>query len=350
MSSIPSLYVYQIPSDDDSINTREKLLERFGALGEVTDAYFVVPPQSTTTSSSQEGLSAIVKFSTWTDAEKAYNTLESGDEVYCVNYAKPRSTGEGVQSISPKRLFVGQVPHTITENHIRSYFQQFGTIVDASLLASKEKDSAGCAFIEYDTWAACDAAIKASDGKVVLAAIVEGDDETISSKSLVVKYAKSKAISLHCHAGTSEYIDMPQGSPDAYWPASTQYVPVILHDPQMYPPFFFPTSMGYFHPIASAATGTYMDADSRKIFVGQLPRIVDEHDLIRVFGHYGAIESVIILRNDAGRSQGCGFVTFLSRDHAMHAVQEMHGVPFLPNRKPMVVRFASRRQSNGKHV
>lgn len=337
VSSIPSLYVSQIPPDNDAMNTQQKLADMFGALGDVTEAYFVSPQNEA------DELSAIVRFSSWTEAEKAFNALKSEDTKCHVNYAKPRTTGEGEQSISPKRLFVGQVPETISEEHLRAYFEQFGPISDISLF-KKEKNSPRCAFVEYDSWQACDNAIKASDGKVALATIAEDNDQTVPCKSLVVKYAKAKPISVHCHTGVSDAVDMPRGSPDAYWAASpTQYFPFMFPDPQMYQPFYFAPAVGYFHPMVLPSDGPLLDADSRKIFVGQLPRAVDENHLIRAFGHYGAIESVVILRSEKGRSQGCGFVTFLTRDHAMRAVQEMHGVPFLPSRKPMVVRFASRR-------
>lgn len=343
VSSIPSLYVYHIAHDNDAMNTQKKLEETFRALGDVTEAYFVVPPDSKV-----EDLSAIVKFSSWTDAEKAFHGMmddvNSNNTTCRVKYARPRTTGEE-EAISPKRLFIGQVSESISEEHLRKYFDQFGTIVEVSLLKSKERGpGAGCAFIEYDTWAACDAAIHASDGKVVLTTITENDDETASpvssSKSLVVKYAKSKPISVHCYPGTGSATDMPiMGSPDSFWMGSVgHYLPIMFHDPVMYHPFYFTP---YYHPMMTS--DTRVDADSRKIFIGQLPRNVDENDLVNAFGHCGAIESVSILRGDSGRSQGCGFVTFFAREHALHAVQEMHGVPFLPHKKPMVVRFASRR-------
>lgn len=345
MSSIPSLYVYQIAHDNDTINTQEKLEETFGALGDMTEAYFLVSPQTC----SGEDLSAIVKFSTWTDAEKAFDAMvlssdTNGNRRCCVKYAKPRISGEGEPAISPKRLFVGQVSESICEQHLQSYFEQFGTIVDLSLLKSKEKGyAARCAFIEYDTWAACDAAIKESDGKVVLATITGDDDDenaVPSYKSLVVRYAKSKSISVHCYPGMDVATDMMAGSPNSYWTAP-HYMPIVLHDPHMYHPFFFTP---YYHPMVyPTSDGTRVDTDSRKIFVGQLPRRVIENDLFNIFGAFGAIESVSILRSDSGRSQGCGFVTFFTRQDATLAVQEMHGVPYLSNTKPMVVRFASRR-------
>jgi len=333
------LYVSQIAPDNDAMNTQQKLAEMFAALGDVTEAYFVVSPQS-----EADDLSAIVRFSSWTEAEKAFNAFESDNTTCCVDYAKPRTTGEGEQSISPKRLFVGQVPESISEVHLRAYFERFGSILEISLLNKKGGNSPRCAFVEYESWQACDDAIKASDGKVALATIAEDNDQRMPCKILVVKYAKSKPISVHCHIGVSEAVNMPWGSSDAYWGASpTQYIPFMFADPQMYQPFYFPTAMGYLHPMVPPSDGPFLDADSRKIFVGQLPRAVEEHDLMRAFGHCGAIDSVIVLRSENGRSQGCGFVTFSTRNHAMRAVHEMNGVPFLPSRKPMVVRFASRR-------
>lgn len=337
----------RISSENNSIKTTEDLINVFGEFGNVTDAYFLASPVIKSTKSTAE-LSAIVKFASWTDAEKACNRVNQKCEDFCVTYARPRNNGEGIQSISPKRLFVGQVPQTVTEQEVRSYFERFGTITDVSVLQGKDMESAGCAFIEYDTWAACDTAIETLNGKVAFVSIVENP---IPCKSLVVKYAKPKAISVQCRAGSNGGSDdVPMESPETYWPS--QYVPIMLYDPHMHHTagyFFAPTSMAYYQaPPAHiyASDGQYpQDVDSRKIFVGQLPQDIDENDLVHAFGQYGPIENASILRNNSGHSRGCGFVTFMMRENAMHAAVEMNGIPFLPSQKPMVVRFASRRQS-----
>lgn len=285
------------------------------------------------------------------------------DISWCVKYARPRTNGEGFQSISPRRLFVGQVPPGIEEEHIRSHFEQFGTLVDVSVLKSKDIDSPGCAFIEYDTWAACDAAIEASNGKIVLTSVEDAPDQTQSCRSLVVKYATSKGSSPRCHItahATSNPENMTSNGIDSYWqPHGHQFIPIMFHEPQMYPHggYFIAPNMGYFHPIIPPARSSMSseiastDTDSRKIFVGQLPRNIGESDLMSTFGRFGAIESAVILRNISGNSQGCGFVTYLAREHAVNAVKEMHGIPYSPNKKKsMVVRFASRRQCSTKET
>ncbi|CAH1156229.1 unnamed protein product [Phaedon cochleariae] len=72
------------------------------------------------------------------------------------------------------------------------------------------------------------------------------------------------------------------------------------------------------------------DGDTIKMFVGQVPRSMDENDLRRMFEEYGRVHSINVLRDKAtGASKGCCFVTFFTRKSALQAQDALHNVKTL---------------------
>ncbi|XP_068151812.1 CUGBP Elav-like family member 2 isoform X4 [Drosophila tropicalis] len=82
------------------------------------------------------------------------------------------------------------------------------------------------------------------------------------------------------------------------------------------------------------ATVTYgekePDPDNIKMFVGQVPKSMDETQLREMFEEYGAVHSINVLRDKAtGISKGCCFVTFYTRRAALKAQDALHNVKTL---------------------
>uniref|UniRef100_A0A7S0ZJ03 RRM domain-containing protein n=1 Tax=Timspurckia oligopyrenoides TaxID=708627 RepID=A0A7S0ZJ03_9RHOD len=78
-----------------------------------------------------------------------------------------------------------------------------------------------------------------------------------------------------------------------------------------------------------------------KLFVGQLPKYVTESDLVEIFCEYGTLVDVKVLRA-RGVSRGCGFVRFSEDCEAMEAVEALCGAAVFGDSKelPLNVRFA----------
>ncbi len=72
-----------------------------------------------------------------------------------------------------------QIPVSITEDELRGLFAPYGTILDLALL-KKNAPGLSCAFVTYERWSQCEAAILAHSGKTVL----EG-----AKAPMVVKFA-----------------------------------------------------------------------------------------------------------------------------------------------------------------
>ena len=73
------------------------------------------------------------------------------------------------------------------------------------------------------------------------------------------------------------------------------------------------------------------DDDAIKMFVGQVPRSMDEEALKDFFEEFGPVHQLNVLRDKAtGVSRGCCFVTFYKRKHALDAQNMLHNVRTMP--------------------
>jgi len=73
------------------------------------------------------------------------------------------------------------------------------------------------------------------------------------------------------------------------------------------------------------------DPDAIKMFVGQVPRSMDEEELREFFSEFGPVHQLNILRDKStGVSRGCCFVTYFNRRDALEAQNRLHNVKILP--------------------
>ena len=63
----------------------------------------------------------------------------------------------------------------------------------------------------------------------------------------------------------------------------------------------------------------------KKLFVGNINWNASKEDLEEVFGEFGELEEVILIKDENGRSKGFGFVTFVNADDAQTAIQKLNG-------------------------
>ena len=134
----------------------------------------------------------MVLYSRWAHAEAACTALDGADALargraLVCHFANPRrGGGPGAPpepGIAPRKLFVGQVPRDADEGALRPLFEPFGPIESISILRTHRGASAGCAFVQYASWASAEAAIEAHAGRTRL----PGADAP-----LVVKFADAR--------------------------------------------------------------------------------------------------------------------------------------------------------------
>ena len=65
-----------------------------------------------------------------------------------------------------KRLFVGGLPYTATDDELKTFFSQIGTVTSATVITDKYSGQGkGFGFVEYEDDANADKAIKELSGK-----------------------------------------------------------------------------------------------------------------------------------------------------------------------------------------
>ena len=64
------------------------------------------------------------------------------------------------------KLYVGNLPHAVTEEQLKTLFEQYGTVVSVKIINDKFTGrSKGFGFVEFSTEEESNAAIEALDGK-----------------------------------------------------------------------------------------------------------------------------------------------------------------------------------------
>lgn len=73
------------------------------------------------------------------------------------------------------------------------------------------------------------------------------------------------------------------------------------------------------------------DDDAVKLFVGQIPKDMEEEALHPIFAEFGAIFDLTVIRDKAsGSHRGCAFLTYTSKAAAEAALEALHNKRKLP--------------------
>jgi ELAV like protein 2/3/4 len=306
--------------------TQEEIRSLFSSIGEV-ESCKLIRDKVTVGQSLGYGF---VNYHRCDDATKAIQTLNGlrlQNKTIKVSYARPSS-----EAIKGANLYVSGLPKHMTQPDLERMFSCSGNIITSRILCDNITGlSKGVGFIRFDQRVEAERAIQKLNGT-----IPEGATEPVT-----VKFANNPSNNAKAIPPLAAYL-APQVARRAFGGA--------LHPAGRFSPYGLPTGLtmelnmkdGY-SPLASdllggnpiipgaaaaAAAGnpSSINGSGWCIFVYNLAPETEENILWQLFGPFGAVQNVKVIRDlQTNKCKGFGFVTMTNYDECLVAIQSLNG-------------------------
>ncbi|XP_061486981.1 ELAV-like protein 2 isoform X1 [Rhineura floridana] len=313
--------------------TQEELKSLFGSIGEIESCKLVrdkITGQCSSTHHSQvpwplqktsvvppTGQSlgyGFVNYIDPKDAEKAINTLNGlrlQTKTIKVSYARPSSA-----SIRDANLYVSGLPKTMTQKELEQLFSQYGRIITSRILVDQVTGvSRGVGFIRFDKRIEAEEAIKGLNGQKPPGA----------TEPITVKFANNPSQKTN-QAILSQLYQSPNRRYPGPLAQQAQRFRLdnllnMAYGVKRFSPMTIDgmTSLAGINIPGHAGTGWC-------IFVYNLAPDADESILWQMFGPFGAVTNVKVIRDfNTNKCKGFGFVTMTNYDEAAMAIASLNG-------------------------
>ncbi|XP_023290496.1 ELAV-like protein 1 isoform X7 [Orussus abietinus] len=277
--------------------TQEEIRSLFSSIGEVESCKLI--RDKVTGQSLGYGF---VNYHRPEDAEKAINTLNGlrlQNKTIKVSYARPSS-----EAIKGANLYVSGLPKNMTQQDLENLFSPYGRIITSRILCDNITGlSKGVGFIRFDQRVEAERAIQELNGT-----IPKG-----SSEPITVKFANN-----------------PSNNNKALPPLAAYLAPQATR--RFGGPIHHPTGRFRYSPLAGdllanpMLPGNAMNGSGWCIFVYNLAPETEENVLWQLFGPFGAVQSVKVIRDlQTNKCKGFGFVTMTNYEEAVVAIQSLNG-------------------------
>jgi len=247
-----------------------------------------------------------VKFSTEAEAQAAIEGLNGRQlesKTLKVAVAKP----PGSEHLC--NLYIAGLEPHLTKEDMFTIFQSYGRVLEAKILVDRTTGTArGIGFVKFETPGEAEAAIKALNG-VTLAG---------TSKPLIVRVAEKKDNKAPLPPVLPQFGRNARFNPLAggFYQPGFQYPGF---PPQGYPAAF-PQMGGGAAAVTPGALNTFC------LFVYNLPPESDDNYLYQLFGPYGAVANVKVVRDPSSNlCKGFGFVNMVKGEDAQSAIAALNG-------------------------
>ncbi|KAF4089469.1 hypothetical protein AMELA_G00066450 [Ameiurus melas] len=277
--------------------SQEELRSLFSSIGEVESAKLIRDKVA--------GHSlgyGFVNYVNPSDAERAISTLNGlrlQSKTIKVSFARPSS-----DSIKDANLYISGLPKNMTQKDVEDMFTRYGRIINSRVLVDQTSGlSRGVAFIRFDKRSEAEDAIKELNGQKPPGA----------AEPITVKFAANP-----------NQIKNSQIIPQVYHSQSRRFGGPVHHQAQRFrfSPMGVETHMG-------GLSGANMGGSAQAgwcIFIYNLGPDADEGILWQMFGPFGAVTNVKVIRDfNTNKCKGFGFVTMTNYEEAAVAIASLNG-------------------------
>ncbi|KAJ3599451.1 hypothetical protein NHX12_033413 [Muraenolepis orangiensis] len=248
-----------------------------------------------------------VNFVNPSDAERAISTLNGlrlQSKTIKVSFARPSS-----DSIKDANLYISGLPKTLSQQELEDMFTRYGRIINSRVLVDQASGthptcvSRGVAFIRFDKRSEAEDAIKDLNGHVPPG----------SAEPITVKFAANPNQIKKCQLLSQLYQNQNRrfGGP-------------VHHQAQRFR--FSPMGVDHMAGVGGVGGVSGNCPGGWCIFIYNLGQDADEGILWQLFGPFGAVTNVKVIRDfNTNKCKGFGFVTMLNYEEAAMAVSSLDG-------------------------
>ncbi|KAM6905213.1 ELAV-like protein 3 isoform X4 [Cololabis saira] len=308
--------------------TQEEFKSLFGSIGEIESCKLV--RDKITGQSLGYGF---VNYVDPNDADKAINTLNGlklQTKTIKVSYARPSSA-----SIRDANLYVSGLPKTMSQKDMEQLFSQYGRIITSRILVDQVTAgiSRGVGFIRFDKRNEAEEAIKGLNGQKPLGAAepitvkFANNPSQKTGQALLTQLYQTAArrYTGPLHHQTQRFSVIPSIGKGAEANNSSNTILDNLLNASYGVKRFSPITIDSMTSLAGVNL-TGPTGAGWCIFVYNLSPEADESVLWQLFGPFGAVTNVKVIRDfTTNKCKGFGFVTMTNYDEAAMAIASLNG-------------------------
>lgn len=310
--------------------TQEEIRSLFSSVGEVESCKLIRDKVTVFPDHILNGQSlgyAFVNYHRPEDAEKAVNTLNGlrlQNKIIKVSFARPSS-----EAIKGANLYVSGLPKHMNQQDLENLFSPYGRIISSRILHDNAAAAAAAGHAQAQAQAQ-GLSEEAAQGLSRGVAFIRFDQRVEAERAIAelngtVPPGAQGPITVKCANNPSNNKTLAPLAAAAYLPAAARR----FAGPAGKALLAINKGLQRFSPLAgdpALIPGNALGGSGWCIFVYNIGADTEESVLWQLFGPFGAVQSVKVIRDPAtNKCKGYGFVTMTNYEEAVVAIQSLNG-------------------------